>query len=49
MRKSQPTFTINADQVIIIAENESKLTLNGTAVRKEKSVRGKAVLIDNLK
>ena len=49
MRKSQPTFTINADQVIIIAENESKLTLNGTAVRKEKSVRGKAILIDNLK
>jgi hypothetical protein len=49
MRKSQPTFTLHADQVIAIVDNESKLTLNGTAVRKEKSVRGKATLIDNLK
>ena len=49
MRKSQPTFTIHADQVIAIAENDSKPTLNGTAKRKEKSVRGKAELIDNLK
>ena len=49
MRKSQPTFTLNADQVIAIIDNESKLTLNGTTNRIEKSVRGKATLIDNLK
>jgi len=49
MRKSQPSFTLTADQLIAIAENESKLTLNGTANSKDKRVRGKAVLIDNLK
>lgn len=49
MRKSRPTFTVHADQIIAIADNESLLTLNGTAKRIEKSVRGKAQLIDNLK
>lgn len=46
LRKSSPTFTFYVGDLLVIAEGESHPTIRGRALKKQKSVRGKAQVDD---
>ena len=47
-RKSHAEFNIDVNDLLVIAENESRLRLNGTAKKKHIETRGQATVEDNL-